>query len=117
MLRSRHVNFCKPVCHFHLRVSRTAGPILQRIRLGSTPTGLPYALMFADLMILLHFVVNSAMKFRNSEGEVANGAPLKSVSFAATLGSASAKLISLLSLSMTAGDVFAGAAIPCQPSA
>jgi len=32
-----------------------------------------YILMFADLIILLHLAVHSAMKFRNSAGEVTNG--------------------------------------------
>ena len=73
--------------------------------------------MFADLMMVLHLAVNSAMKVRNSDGEVANGTPPRSAILAAKFGSARAKLTYLLSLSMIPTGVSAGAAIPCQPSA
>jgi hypothetical protein len=56
-----------------------------------------YILMFADLIVLLHFAVNSPMKFRNSNGEVANGTPPRSAILAANFRSARAKLICLLS--------------------
>ena len=73
--------------------------------------------MFADLMTSLHVAVNSAMKSRNFGGEVTNGTPPRSAILAANFGSARVELISLLSLSMISVGVFAGAAIPCQPSA
>src|SRR5215510_11046367 len=75
------------------------------------------ALMLAVRMTLLHLSVSSAMSFSKSAGAPASGMPPNSASRAFILGSASAALISLLSVSTISRGVFARAPTPCQPLA
>src|SRR6266852_5570081 len=74
-------------------------------------------LMLAARITLPHFSISSAMCLPNSAGELGNAELLNSASRAVVLGSARIALVSLLSLSMISGDVFLGAAMPCQPLA
>src|SRR3954468_24596631 len=76
-----------------------------------------YSFMLASRITLPHFLVSSAMCLPNSAGELGNTELLNSASRAFVWGSARIALVSLLSLSMISGDVFLGAAMPCQPLA
>ena len=69
-------------------------------------------LMFAVRITLAHFSVSSAMSLPKSAGEPASTVPSRSASRALNLGSASAALISLLSLSTISAGVFLGAPRP-----
>src|SRR5262245_41656366 len=70
------------------------------------------ALMLAARITLPHFSVSSAMSLPKSAGESASTSPPRSASRAFILGSASAALISLLSLSTISVAVFLGAPRP-----
>src|SRR5262245_47249731 len=72
------------------------------------------ALMLASRITLAHFSVSSAMSLPKSPGEPPSVVPPRSASCALILGSASAALISLLSLLMISDAVFLGAPIPHQ---
>src|SRR5258707_9332946 len=72
------------------------------------------ALMLRARMTLPHFSVSSAINLPKSAGESASTWPPRSASRALILGSASATLISLLSLSMTSAGVPVGAPTPYQ---
>src|SRR5215470_7257575 len=65
-----------------------------------------------NLTTLAHFSVSSAMSLPNSAGESASPTSPRSASRALILGSASAALISLLSLSMISSGVSRGAPTP-----
>src|SRR5262245_55128416 len=88
-------------------------------RYGILDRGLPRqsSLMFAARITLPHFSVSSARSLPKSVGEPTSGVAPRSASCALIFGSASAVLISLLSLSITSVGVFLGAPIPCQPEA
>ena len=70
--------------------------------------------MLAVRMTLLHFSVSSAMCFPKSAGVPPRTIPLSSAKRALMLVSASATLISPLSLSMISAGVLLGAAMPFQ---
>ena len=72
------------------------------------------ALMFAARTTLPHFSVSSAMSLPKSAGEPASAVPPRSASFASSLGSARAALISLLSLSTISAGVPLGTPRPNQ---
>src|SRR5439155_7566346 len=69
-------------------------------------------LMLAARITLPHFSVSAAMSVAKSAVEPESTEPLRSVNRALILGSASAALISLLSLSMISAGVFLGAPTP-----
>src|SRR5207253_4692223 len=71
-------------------------------------------LMLAARITLPHFSVSAAMSVAKSAVEPESTEPLRSVNRALILGSASAALISLLSLSMISAGVFLGATTPYQ---
>jgi hypothetical protein len=75
------------------------------------------ALMLAARITLPHFSVSSAISFPKSAGEPASTVPPRSASRDFILGSARARLISLLSLSTIPVGVFLGAPMPYQPLA
>src|SRR5262249_53939277 len=79
-----------------------------------TSAGASYSgLIFAVRMTLAHFSVSLARNFPNSPGELgASTDPPRSTRRALMAGSEIAKLISLLSRSMTAVGVFFGAPNP-----
>src|SRR5258708_34269591 len=66
------------------------------------------ALMFAARTTLPHFSVSSAMSLPKSAGEPASAVPPRSASFAFSLGSARAAVISLLGLSTVSTGVAFG---------
>src|SRR4051794_4967942 len=68
----------------------------------------------ANLITLPHFSVSSAMSLPKSAADPGSTAPPRSASRAFILGSASAALISLLSLSTISAGVFLGAPMPNQ---
>ena len=72
------------------------------------------ASMLAARITLAHFSVSSAINLPKSAGEPVSTTPPASASRALTLGSASAALISLLSLSTISVGVFLGAPTPNQ---
>src|SRR5262245_16686162 len=72
------------------------------------------ALMLAARITLPHFSVSSAMSLPNSTAEPDNAVPPTSPRRALNLGSASAALISLLSLPMTSAGVPLGTPTPYQ---
>src|SRR5262249_45286830 len=74
-------------------------------------------LMLAVRTTLPHFSVSSAMSLPKSVVEPTSGVLPKSASCALIFGSASAVLISLLSLSMTSVGVLLGEPTPDQPLA
>ena len=69
----------------------------------------------ANFTTLAHFSVSSAISVRKSAGEPGSTVPPKSESRALTLGSASAALNALLSVSRMPKGVFLGAPTPTQP--
>src|SRR6185437_2382599 len=69
-------------------------------------------LMLAALITLPHFSVSSAMSLPKSAGEPPSTVPSRLASRALNFGSASAALISLLSLSTISAGVFRGAPRP-----
>src|SRR6516164_11751345 len=73
------------------------------------------ALMPANLTTLAHFSVSAATKLPKSEGEPAITVPPRSASRALSWGSATAALISLLSLLTISAGVPVGAPTPYQP--
>src|SRR5215831_18538426 len=75
------------------------------------------ALMPANLTTLAHFSVSSAINLPKSAGEPASAGLPRSASCALIFGSASAVLISLLSLSMTSVGVLLGEPRPNHPLA
>src|SRR5262249_58727047 len=70
------------------------------------------ALMPANLITFAHFSVSSAMSRPKSVGEPTSPMPPTLASRALILGSESAALISVLSLSMISSGVFFGAPTP-----
>src|SRR6516225_3562294 len=72
------------------------------------------ALMLSARTTLLHFSVSAAMNLPKSAGAPASAVPPRSASRAFNLGSASAALISLLSMSMISTGVFFGMPTPYQ---
>src|SRR5262249_38440101 len=72
----------------------------------------PSGLMLAARITLPHFSVSAARSRSNSAGEPASTVPPRSTKRALILGSASAALISLLSLSTISAGVFLGAPMP-----
>src|SRR5262245_17400267 len=78
----------------------------------------PYStLMLAARITFAHFSLSSTTSFPKSDGEPGTTVPPRSASRAFTLGSASAALISLLSLSTISAGVFLGAKRPNHPLA
>src|SRR5262249_15421005 len=77
-----------------------------------TLSGFHSGLMLAARITFAHFSVSSARSFPKSAGESASTSPPMSASRAFILGSASAALISLLSLSTISVGVFLGAPRP-----
>ena len=75
------------------------------------------ALMLAARITLPHFSVSSAMSLLKSAGEPASTRLPRSASCALIFRSASAVLISRLSLSMTSVGVFLGEPMPDHPLA
>src|SRR5947209_9310245 len=71
-------------------------------------------LMLAARITLPHFSVSSAMNLPKSAAEPGIGMPPASAKCCLVLGSASAELISLLSVSMISEGVFLGTPIPFQ---
>src|SRR5262249_17763848 len=69
-------------------------------------------LMSANLITLPHFSVSSIISLPNWAGDPCSGVPPRSARRALILGSASAALTSLLSLSTISAGVFLGAPIP-----
>src|SRR5262249_14611894 len=69
-------------------------------------------LMPAKLITLPHFSVSSTISLPNWAGDPGSGVPPRSARRALILGSASAALTSLLSLSTISDGVFLGAPIP-----
>src|SRR5262245_7917992 len=92
----------------------TGTPESENGHYGIFESGLPCqsALMPTNFTTLPHFSVSSAMSVPKSAGEPTSGVPPRSASRALILGSASAALISLLSLSITSAGVRFGAPIP-----
>src|SRR5262245_44194586 len=74
-------------------------------------------LMLAARITFAHFSLSSTTSFPKSAGEPRTTVPPRSASRASTLGSASAALISLLSLSTISAGVFLGAKRPNHPLA
>src|SRR5262249_41448768 len=72
----------------------------------------PCGLMLAARITLAHFSVSSAMSLPKSAGEPASTVPPRLARRAFILGSSSAALTSLLSLSTISVDVFFGAPTP-----
>src|SRR5215471_15173074 len=75
------------------------------------------ALMLRARITLPHFSISSAMSLPKSAGEPASARLPRSASCALNFGSASAVLISLLSLSMTSLGVLLGEPMPDHPLA
>src|SRR5215475_13872408 len=94
--------------HSGHRIDGIAERKIMDLRAG--PTG-HSGLMLAARITLPHFSVSSAINLPKSAGESASAALPNSASRAFSLGSASAALISLLSLSV---GVFLGAPMPYQ---
>src|SRR5262245_32164133 len=74
-------------------------------------------LMLAARITLAHFSVSSTMSWPNAPGLIGIGSPPSSTNCALIFRSASAVLISLLSLSMTSVGVLLGEPRPDQPLA
>src|SRR5258708_2802005 len=90
-----------------------ATPIRQSDAMGNQLTRSSHSgLRLAARTTLPHFSVSSAMSWPNAAGEPASASPPMSANRAFILGSASAALISWLSLSMISGGVLLGAPTP-----
>src|SRR5262249_8504635 len=113
---------CAPFSRVRFRANRTLNRhrrmpefdpklTLAIARYGTYP-GTQSGLTPADLTTFAHFSVSSSMSLPKSAGELASAVAPKSESFVLILGSTSAALISLLSLSMISTGVFLGAPTP-----
>src|SRR5262249_21150706 len=102
-----------PICAL-MSVAPWAGGRIRRTELYGMSARAPYSgLMFAVRMTLAHFSVSLARNFPNSPGELGGSTnPPRSTRRALMAESEIAKLISLLSRSITAAGVFFGAPKP-----